>query len=96
MKLNLKTGRTHQIRVHLSGTGHPIFGDPTYGGRNIVYGTSLPKMKSRVQNLLDIMPRQALHAKTLGFIHPHTEKFIRFDSELPADMKNLIEKLRKE
>jgi len=96
MKLNLKTGRTHQIRVHLSGTGHPIFGDPTYGGRNIVYGTSLPKMKSRVQNLLDIMPRQALDAKTLGFIHPHTEKFIRFDSELPADMKNLIEKLRKE
>jgi 23S rRNA pseudouridine1911/1915/1917 synthase len=96
LKLNLKTGRTHQIRVHLSGTGHPIFGDPTYGGRNIVYGTSLPKMKSRIQNLLDIMPRQALHAKTLGFIHPHKEEFIRFDSELPNDMKELIAKLRKE
>lgn len=96
LKLNLKTGRTHQIRVHLSGTGHPIFGDPTYGGREIVYGASLPKMKSRIQNLLEIMPRQALHAKTLGFIHPHTEKFIRFDSELPDDMKEFLNKLRKE
>jgi 23S rRNA pseudouridine1911/1915/1917 synthase len=94
LKLNLKTGRTHQIRVHLSGTGHPIFGDPTYGGRNIVFGANLPKMKSRIQNLLDIMPRQALHAKTLGFIHPHTKEFIRFDSDLPADFKELLAKLR--
>jgi len=93
LKLNLRTGRTHQIRVHLSGTGHPIFGDPTYGGRNIVYGTSLPKMKSHVQNLLEIMPRQALHAKTLGFIHPHTKEFIRFDTELPEDFKELLKKL---
>jgi 23S rRNA pseudouridine1911/1915/1917 synthase len=96
LKLNLRTGRTHQIRVHLSGIGHPIFGDPTYGGRNIVYGISLPKMKSRIQNLLDIMPRQALHAKTLGFIHPHTKEFIRFDTELPSDMKELLKKLGKE
>jgi 23S rRNA pseudouridine1911/1915/1917 synthase len=93
LKLNLRTGRTHQIRVHLSGTGHPIFGDPTYGGRNIVYGTSLPKMKSHIQNLLEIMPRQALHAKTLGFIHPHTNEFIRFDTELPEDFKELMKKL---
>lgn len=94
LKLNLKTGRTHQIRVHLSSIHHPIFGDPTYGGREIVYGSALPKMKSRVQNLLEIMPRQALHAKTIGFIHPHTKEFIRFDSELPNDMKELIAKLK--
>jgi 23S rRNA pseudouridine1911/1915/1917 synthase len=94
LKLNLKTGRTHQIRVHLSSLGHPIFGDPTYGGRNLVYGSNFPKIKSRVQNLLEIMPRQALHAKTLGFIHPHTKQFVKFDSELPADMIQLIEKLK--
>ncbi len=94
IKLNLKTGRTHQIRVHLSSIGHPIFGDPTYGGRQINYGSTLPKIKSRVQNLLEIMPRQALHAKTLGFIHPHTKEFVKFDSDLPDDMTLLIEKLK--
>ena len=94
LKLNLKTGRTHQIRVHLSSINHPVFGDGTYGGRQIVYGAALPKMKSRVQNLLEIMPRQALHAKTLGFVHPHTNKNVRFDSELPEDFKLLIEKLK--
>jgi 23S rRNA pseudouridine1911/1915/1917 synthase len=94
LKLNLRTGRTHQIRVHLSGMGHPIFGDATYGGREIIYGSTLPKMKSRIQNLLEIMPRQALHAKTLGFIHPHSNEFVRFEVELPEDMKELIKKLR--
>ncbi len=94
LKLNLKTGRTHQIRVHLSSLGHPIFGDPTYGGRNLVYGSNLPKIKSRVQNLLEIMPRQALHAKTLGFIHPHTKQLVKFDSNLPPDMIELLEKLK--
>ena len=94
LKLNLKTGRTHQLRVHLSGVGHPIFGDPVYGGREIMFGASLPKMKNRIQNLLEIMPRQALHAKTLGFIHPHTKELVRFDSELPYDMKVLIERLK--
>ncbi|MGB5529892.1 MAG: RluA family pseudouridine synthase, partial [Ignavibacteriaceae bacterium] len=64
LKINLMTGRTHQIRVHLSGIGKPVFGDPTYGGRQIVYGSELPKIKPRVQNLLGIMQRQALHAKT--------------------------------
>ena len=66
VKLNLKTGRTHQIRVHMASINHPIFGDPTYGGRELVYGSSLPKIKNRLNNLLKIMPRQALHAKTLG------------------------------
>jgi 23S rRNA pseudouridine1911/1915/1917 synthase len=101
LKLNLKTGRTHQIRVHLSGIGHPIFGDPTYGGREIVYGSNLPtgqaglpKMKSRIQNLLEIMNRQALHAKTLGFVHPHTKEFVRFDSDLPEDFIELLKKLK--
>lgn len=94
VKLHLKTGRTHQIRVHMSSINHPIFGDPVYGGRKIVYGSELPKMKNRVDNLLDIMPRQALHAKTLGFIHPRTKEQVFFDSELPEDINLLIEKLK--
>lgn len=94
LKINLKTGRTHQIRVHLSGIGKPVFGDPTYGGRQINYGSELPKIKARVQNLLDIMPRQALHAKTVGFYHPVENRKMFFDSELPDDMKLLLKKLR--
>ena len=94
LKLNLKTGRTHQIRVHLSGIGKPIFGDPTYGGNKVHAGFDSPKIKNRIVNLLEIMPRQALHAKTLGFIHPHTNELVRFDSELPEDFKLLLEKLR--
>ncbi|MGK9367416.1 RluA family pseudouridine synthase [Melioribacter sp. Ez-97] len=94
VKLRLKTGRTHQIRVHMSHIHHPVFGDPTYGGRKIVYGAELPKMKSRVENLLKIMERQALHAKTLGFIHPHTKEKVFFDSEPPEDFRRLVEKLK--
>ena len=94
LKLNLKTGRTHQIRVHFSGIGKPLFGDKTYGGDKINTGIESSKFKSRIQNLLEIMPRQALHAKTLGFIHPHTNMFVKFDSELPEDFKILLEKLR--
>ncbi len=94
VKLNLKTGRTHQIRVHLNSINHPIFGDPTYNGRKIAYGATLPKMKQRVNNLLKIMERQALHAKTLGFIHPVTNEKVYYDSELPEDFSTLLEKLK--
>ena len=94
IKLKLKTGRTHQIRVHMSHIKHPIFGDPTYGGRVIVYGSALPKIKAHVDNLLEIMKRQTLHAKTLGFIHPQTKKKIFLDSELPEDFKMLLKKLK--
>jgi 23S rRNA pseudouridine1911/1915/1917 synthase len=95
LKVKLKTGRTHQIRVHLSSIGKPVFGDPTYGGRQIHYGSELPKIKSRVQNLLNLMPRQALHAKTLGFFHPQKKEMIYFNSELPEDMKLLISELKR-
>lgn len=94
VKLNLKTGRTHQIRVHLSSINHPVFGDAAYGGTEIRYGLSLPKMKNRIQNLLKIMPRQALHAKTLGFYHPHKKEDMRFDSGLPEDFNELLGKLK--
>lgn len=93
VKLNLQTGRTHQIRVHLAGMNKPIFGDATYGGNKVVFGNDLPKQKSRIQNLLTLMPRQALHAKTLGIIHPVTKMKMKFDSDLPDDMKRLLEKL---
>jgi 23S rRNA pseudouridine1911/1915/1917 synthase len=94
LKLHLKTGRTHQIRVHLSSMSHPVFGDETYGGKEIIYGAQLPKIKSRVSNLLEIMPRQALHAKTIGFIHPHKNEFVKFESGLPDDFSALLAKLR--
>jgi|YNPMSStandDraft_2_1061718.scaffolds.fasta_scaffold00078_1 23S rRNA pseudouridine1911/1915/1917 synthase len=96
VKANLETGRTHQIRTHFAHINHPIFGDPTYGGRRINYGGALHKLKSRVENLLEIMKRQALHAKTLGFIHPYKKEWMRFDSALPEDFKLLLSKLRGE
>lgn len=93
IKLKLKTGRTHQIRVHMTHINHPIFGDPTYGGRKIVYGSNLPKIKARVDNLLSTIDRQALHAKSIGFVHPKTKEELIFNSELPDDMESLISKL---
>jgi 23S rRNA pseudouridine1911/1915/1917 synthase len=93
VKMVLKTGRTHQIRVHLSSIGHPVFGDETYGGREPHSVKLTSKIKSQIKNLLEIMPRQALHAKVLGFIHPITKEKLYFESELPDDMKNVIEKL---
>jgi 23S rRNA pseudouridine1911/1915/1917 synthase len=94
IRLKLRTGRTHQIRVHLAHIGHPVFGDPTYGGRRIAWGGADTRRKAEVQHLLSLMPRQALHAKTLGFIHPLTNKFLSFDSDLPADMKKLVDSLK--
>lgn len=94
VRLKLKTGRTHQIRVHLSHINHPVFGDPTYGGRKIHHSNVTSRIKQEVENLLEIMKRQALHAKTLGFIHPSTNEFVKFDSDLPEDMQMLLHKLR--
>ncbi len=94
IKLNLKTGRTHQIRVHMSHSGHPVFGDETYGGREPHSVNLTSNIKSQIKNLLEIIPRQALHARVLGFIHPHSKESLRFDSELPVDMKQILEKLK--
>jgi len=96
LRLTLQTGRTHQIRVHCSHIGHPVFGDQMYGGRGACLGGLSQNDTRFVKQLLKIMPRQALHAKSLGFIHPVTGKKCFFESELPADMKLLIEKLRED
>ena len=90
----LETGRTHQIRVHLKYIGHILFNDERYGGDKILKGTTFTKYKQFVENTFKVLPRQALHAKTLGFEHPKTGKFMKFDSELPDDMNNGIEKWR--
>ncbi len=95
IKCNLETGRTHQIRVHFQHIGHPLFGDLTYGGNRIWKGTQLPKFEQCVKNCFKILPRQALHAKTLGFVHPATKKFMQFDSKLPEDFATVLEKWRK-
>jgi 23S rRNA pseudouridine1911/1915/1917 synthase len=90
----LETGRTHQIRVHMKYIGHPLFNDDFYGGDKIVKGTIFSKYKQFVDNCFMICQRQALHAKTLGFIHPGTGKDVFFETELPADMSQVIEKWR--
>lgn len=92
LKCNLETGRTHQIRAHMKYIGHPLFNDATYGGAEIVKGTVFTKYKQFVQNCFKILPRQALHAKTLGFIHPVTNEQIFVDSELPEDFQNALDK----
>ena len=94
VKCVLETGRTHQIRVHMKYIGHPLFNDETYGGDKIVKGTVFSKYKQFVENCFAICPRQALHAKTIGFVHPTTQKEMLFESELPDDMKKLIDKWR--
>jgi 23S rRNA pseudouridine1911/1915/1917 synthase len=95
VECRLETGRTHQIRVHMQHIGHPLFNDDFYGGDRIVKGTVYTKYKQFVDNCFKICPRQALHAKELGFIHPTTKKEMLFTSELPEDMAQLIEKWRK-
>lgn len=94
VRCQLETGRTHQIRVHMKYIGHPLFNDARYGGDVVLRGSNTGKYMQFVRNCFDICPRQALHAKTLGFIHPKTGVQMDFDSEIPQDMQMLIEKWR--
>jgi 23S rRNA pseudouridine1911/1915/1917 synthase len=94
VQCKLETGRTHQIRVHFSFIRHPLFNDDEYGGDQILKGTTFSKYQQFVKNCFKILPRQALHAKSLAFDHPVTGKRLSFDSELPDDMKQVIEKWR--
>ncbi|MGL5619730.1 MAG: RluA family pseudouridine synthase [Tannerellaceae bacterium] len=94
VECQLETGRTHQIRVHMKHIGHTLFNDERYGGHEILKGTTFTKYKQFVQNCFAICPRQALHARTLGFIHPRTGEEMNFESELPEDMTKLIDKWR--
>ncbi|HNY07764.1 MAG TPA: RluA family pseudouridine synthase [Bacteroidales bacterium] len=94
IECRLETGRTHQIRAHMRYIGHPLFNDETYGGNEILKGTTFSKYKQFIANCFKLLPRQALHARSLGFIHPSTGKFVLFESELPQDMQAVIEKWR--
>ena len=95
IECRLETGRTHQIRVHMKHIGHPIFNDYEYGGDRIVKGTIFSKYKQFIANCFTAIPRHALHAKSLGFVHPKTGEEMRFDSELPEDLVNALEKWRR-
>jgi len=90
----LETGRTHQIRVHMKSIGHTLFNDERYGGNLILKGTTFTKYKQFIDNCFKVLPRQALHAKTLGFVHPVSKEFMSFNTELPEDMKECIGKWR--
>lgn len=92
IECQLETGRTHQIRAHMKHIGHPLFNDSTYGGDRIVKGTVFSKYRQFIDNCFEAMPRQALHAKSLGFIHPSAKKFIHFETELPDDFQAVIKK----
>ena len=94
VKCVLETGRTHQIRVHMLSQGHPLFNDERYGGDKILRGTTFAKYRQFINNCFDICPRQALHARTLGFRHPRTGKEMDFEAPVPPDMTALIEKWR--
>ncbi len=92
VECTLETGRTHQIRAHMQHIGHPLFNDARYGGDQVLKGTTFTRYKQFVQNCFELCPRQALHAKTLGFIHPSSGKKMLFDSDLPADMQAVLDK----
>jgi 23S rRNA pseudouridine1911/1915/1917 synthase len=92
VECRLETGRTHQIRAHMKYLGHPLFNDAMYGGDQPLRGTVFSKYKAFVENCFKIIPLQALHAKTLGFVHPHTKELMRFDSALPEDFVAVLEK----
>ncbi len=94
VECRLETGRTHQIRTHFRYAGHPIFNDAEYGGDRILKGTLFNKYRQFVKNCFDALPRQALHAKTLGFVHPSSGQYMNFDSSIPDDMQVVIEKWR--
>ncbi|MFM6975808.1 MAG: RluA family pseudouridine synthase [Sphingobacteriaceae bacterium] len=94
IECQLETGRTHQIRAHMKYIGHPLFNDSIYGGDRILKGTVHNKYKQFVANCFEIISRQALHAQTLGFIHPTTKKYMHFEAELPADFAGVLEKWR--
>ncbi len=94
VECKLETGRTHQIRVHMKTIGHPLFNDERYGGDKLVKGTVFSKYKQFVQNCFEIIPRHALHAKSLGFIHPITKEKLYFETELPEDMLEVLDKWR--
>jgi 23S rRNA pseudouridine1911/1915/1917 synthase len=94
LALHLHTGRTHQIRVHLTHIHHPVFGDPTYNGRRIVAGPGTARQRAEVHRLLEILPRQALHARTLGFVHPSSGKQVTFESSLPSDFQEVLDVLQ--
>ncbi len=96
VEVELKTGRTHQIRVHLAHIGHPVFGDPTYGGRRRKYGKLSRKAMERARQILAMIDRQALHAVSLEFVHPVTQKKVRLEAPLPQDMEAVLQELRKE
>ena len=92
VECKLETGRTHQIRAHFKHIGHTLFNDERYGGNDILKGTTFTKYKQFVENCFKILPRQALHAKTLGFRHPITKEMMEFDSKIPKDITDCLEK----